>query len=239
MTVTYFITGASRGIGLELVNQLTAVPSNKVIAAVRNPKTSSQLVELQKKIPSERLSVVELDVSDLNAVKAIPSRVATLLPNGLDVLILNAGISNQHFTNMESADPKVLQDELLINTVSPMATLQAFLPLLRQGHEKKVLFLSSIVASLALSERFNAWGDTYSITKTALNMVIKKFGTQLRPEGITLIPIHPGWVKTELGQDGATLEVEDSVTGVIKVLNAASIETSMKFVDYKGSELLW
>jgi len=241
MVASYFVTGAAKGIGLEMVRQLVANPDNKVVAVVRTLSNAQNLLELQKSA-SDRLTVIPFDVADLDGMPGLAKQVETILPEGLDVLILNAAVLLQGTVHFENIDAKSLQQELLINTIIPIVTLQVFLPLLRKAPTKKVVFMSSSAASIGLTHQNLWWANTYSTTKAALNMAVRQFGLELLDEEFTLIPIHPGWVKTDMGtlaEGEPDLTADQSAAMVLNVVQHSSVATSTKFVDYRGEPMPW
>ncbi|KDQ21230.1 hypothetical protein BOTBODRAFT_99567 [Botryobasidium botryosum FD-172 SS1] len=246
---SYLITGASKGLGLEFTKQLLANPANFVLATARNPSGSAELQKLIASTPKDRLVTFALDIGSEDKIKAGAVEAAKYLPNGLDYLINNAGgsIKEEHY--IQNVDYEIWQKEIWLNGLAPLATVRAFLPLLRQGKEKKVLFLSSALASIATGDKLPGLVAPYAVTKTTLNMGVRKYGAELQPEGIILRLVHPGWVITDLGkglEDWVAKNVnwkptpaDVGVAGALKQLHEATIQDTTKFTDYKGDVLAW
>ncbi|KAF8303352.1 NAD(P)-binding protein [Clavulina sp. PMI_390] len=251
---SYFITGASRGLGLAFAEKLLTSADNVVIASARNPAADSLKALAAKGLPG-KLVTTKLDVTDFDAFPGVVAEAEKVLPDGLDYLIVNAGADMQ--TNAAFAananDLKVFEQELKLNTVSPVATLRAFLPLLDKGQTKKALFLSTELASLTMAERIPFLSDSYSVSKAALNMVVRKYGAALKTLGsqVILLNVYPGWVpETELGQslkgyfdkyapNYPKTSLADSVEGTLKVLHTATADDHTKFLNYKYEPVPW
>ncbi|OJT07885.1 hypothetical protein TRAPUB_1217 [Trametes pubescens] len=236
---TWLITGASRGIGLELVRQLLASPSNTVIAACRTPSTASALAAL-KDTAKGTLHVVQLDMADFESIRVLPGVLARILGGqGLDYLINNAGILKGDTPLTLDAD--VLLETLRTNTVGPALLTAACAPLLDAGARKTVLNVSSGLGSIAGADKVPGTGPravaSYSMSKAALNMFTYKLKME-KPEWVA-ITLAPGWVKTDLGGADAALEVADSVKGILKVVMEATVADSGKYLRWDGEVLPW
>ncbi|KAH9895818.1 NAD(P)-binding protein [Cubamyces lactineus] len=199
---SYVITGASRGIGLEFVTQLSKDPNNTVFGLVRNPQTATKLLELQKSRPN--VHVFKADITDVPALKAAAAEVGKVTGGSLDYLINNAALlSNERIglTLTTYPDEKVLEEDLVdsfrTNVVGVVHTVNAFLPLLRKGTAKKVITLSTGLAALdvTLGTGF-AVHVPYSVSKAALNQAVAKYAAELRDEGFVFLAISPGVVDT-------------------------------------------
>lgn len=244
------ITGTSRGIGLALAVELLKDPNNFVIATARKPSESSSLQNLQAENSRDRLTTVALDVADAASVTRAVEEVAALLPSGLDCLISNAGDNKQPIVSYEDCDLDLLQEDMNINAIAPIRVVRAFLPLLRQGVEKKVVFVSSNLGSLEISPMLAGLGDAYSMTKAALNMLAAKWGSTLRQEGIAVVLLHPGWVETDMGnaiadwihENAPSIKqytAQESATSCVRVINQAKLEDGVKLLNFDGTQLPW
>ncbi|KAL1948580.1 hypothetical protein VTO73DRAFT_10386 [Trametes versicolor] len=237
-TTTWLVTGANRGIGLELVRQLLSSPSNLVVAACRTPDKASALTDLKKGAKGS-LHVVQLDVSDFDNIRALPAQLAPILGStGLDYLISNAGIwvDDTAFT----LDPDTLLTLVRTNAAGPALLTQVVLPFLFAAPTKKVLHISSTggsIGSVAQIPQEFARLASYPISKAALNMLVAKQKVE-RPD-ITFIALCPGWVQTDMGGEGAVLTPEQSVAGILKVITTAIKEDSGKFLRVDGASVPW
>ncbi|EIW54625.1 NAD-P-binding protein [Trametes versicolor FP-101664 SS1] len=233
---TWLITGASRGIGLELTRQLLESPNNLVIAACRTPEKATALSAL-KSSAKGTLHVVKLQVDEFDSIRALPKAIAPILGDGgLDYLINNAGILKDD--TPLTLDPEVLLETLRTNTVGPALVTQVAVPFLEKGATKKVLNISSTLGSIASAETFGKGTVTsYSISKAALNMLTYKL-KQERPDFIA-ITLCPGWVKTDMGTQAAQLEPAESVAGILKVITGATAADSGKYLSHSGAVIPW
>ncbi|TBU41798.1 C-factor [Dichomitus squalens] len=232
-TNTWLITGANRGIGLELTRQLLTVPTNIVVATCRNPNGATELRAL-KDAAQGTLHIAPIDVSSEGSIKNSVSIVQEALgEGGIDILYNNAAI-NEEDDVPSNAKPEVFLRTIQVNVVGPMLLYQAYLPLLEKG-KKMVVNMSSGLASIGLNHGGKC--TSYSISKTALNMLTYKM-TKERPN-FTAIVLDPGWVKTEMGGEGAQLEPEYSVSHIIKLITSLKNEDSGKFFTYAGNIIPW
>ncbi|KAI1797659.1 C-factor [Ganoderma leucocontextum] len=234
-TTTWLLTGANRGIGLELTRQLLTVPTNIVVATCRNPDGATELHAL-KDNANGTLHIAPIDVSSEPSIRnSLPLVQAALGENGaIDILYNNAAI-NEGNDQSSNTEPEVLMRTMQVNVVGPMLLSQVYLPLLEKGNKKTIVNMSSGLASIGLNA-----GDkstSYSISKTALNMLTYKQKAE-RPDFTTVV-VDPGWVKTALGGEGAQLEPEFSASHIIKLVTSLKNEDSGKFFRYDGSAIPW
>jgi len=177
--------------------------------------------------------------------------VSKLLPSGLDVFISNAGADFQSMVPFEKLNLSLVDDELHHMVTGTIGVLQAFLPLIRRGQDKKIVVISSGLGSIEKAVYLPGLNDIYSVTRAALNMLIRKWGATLKPEGITSVVVHPGWVPgTEIGAgitdwmntyapNAESTTVDESATGVVKVIEGLKLEDSSSFFDYSGAKQPW
>ncbi|TBU27966.1 NAD(P)-binding protein [Dichomitus squalens] len=233
-TNTWLITGANRGIGLELTRQLLTIPTNIVVATCRNPNGATELRAL-KDVAQGTLHIVLIDVSSEGSIKNSVSTVQTALgEGGIDVLCNNAAIIERDDAP-SNVNPEVFLRTMQVNVVGPMLLYQVYLPLLEKGKKKTVINVSSTLASIGLNHGVKS--TSYSISKAALNMLTYKM-TKDRPEFIA-IALDPGWVKTDMGGEGAQLETEFCVSHLIKLITSLKNEDSGKFFTYAGNSVPW
>jgi len=238
MTVV-FVTGASRGLGLELVRQYAADGAH-VIATCRNPAGSPDLAALQASHPGS-IRVEALDVTDH---ATIDSLAGAMRDQPIDILINNAGdigprdpdrsrLHEQKFGTMNYPEwRRVLE----INTISPMKVAEAFVEHVAASVLKRMVFVSSTTGS-------NVEGQyatfAYCSSKAALNKVVTMLAMALRPRGIVCAAVCPGYVRTRLGGDQAVLGVEESITGLRQVIAGLTIDRTGSFTRYNGETIAW
>lgn len=223
--MNYVVTGANRGLGLELVRQLTGA-GHRVIATARNPDSASELAALGVRIET-------LDTARADSVAAF---AACLGDVPVDVLVNNAGIMGHDGGRLADTDVEQLLTTLNINSLGPLRVTQALLANLRAGTGKTVVQLSSCLGSIADAEA-GLFG--YRASKAALNMLNKVLSVELGGEGFTCVAMHPGWVKTEMGGADAPLTPEESVAGMVRVIGALKATHNGAFIDYQGEPLAW
>ncbi|KAH9852415.1 NAD-P-binding protein [Lenzites betulinus] len=237
-STTWLVTGANRGIGLELVRQLVATPTNLVVATARNPEKATELASL-KATAKGTLHIVQLEVGDFDSIRALPKQLEPILgATGLDYLVNNAGIFTADTAT--TLDPEKTLEIFRVNVIGPALIVQALLPLLKKSTVKSITNVSSTAGSIATAgviEESYRQNASYPISKSALNMLTYKQKLDL-PE-FTVLSLCPGWVQTDMGGQNALLKPEESVAGIIKVITSAKLADSGKFVNYAGSDIPW
>ncbi len=230
---TVLITGANRGIGLELARQYQA-DGWRVLAACREP---AQAVELQQLVAqSPRTSVHRLDVTQGEAVGEL-AREFSAQP--IDVLINNAGVfgprgaRGQDFGTLEIA---AWRDVLETNLLGALRVAEAFLPALLRGEQRKLIAVTSIMGSISGNDgRYYA----YRTSKAALNCAMKGLARDLANRRVIVAAVHPGWVKTEMGGQAASVAVAESASGMRRVIARLTLASSGNFYDFRGQALPW
>lgn len=218
---TILITGAGRGLGLELARQY-AQDGWRVIGTVRDGDL--------KKIGAESLKV---DVTDFTEVKALPSK---LKGEPLDVLFCNAGIIGKRGMALGSFDYADWEKMLRVNLLGAAAVIEALVDNVAASECKTIAVMSSGLGSIS---RTSGMTLPYSTSKAALNLLAKALAETLRARGVIVAALSPGWVSTDMGGQGAPLTPEVSVRGLRKVLAGLRREDSGKFLSHDGSQIPW
>lgn len=229
MSQTVFITGANRGIGLSLT-ELYLQQGAQVHATSRNLADSKALHALASRYST--LVLHELDVTDYQRV----AQLASELP-AIDLLINNAGYYGPKGYGFGNTDIEEWRQVFEINTIAPLKLVESFYPLLQQGKTKKIACISSKVGSM--TENTSGGGYIYRSSKAALNSVVKSLSNDLTDEGFTVLALHPGWVRTEMGGPNALIDTQTSADGLAKVIEQSTQENSGQFINYDGTELPW
>ncbi|WP_297919155.1 SDR family oxidoreductase [Metallibacterium sp.] len=226
------ITGANRGLGLEFTTQLLDA-GWQVTACCRAPQQAQELHALAAR-HAGRIEVQALAVDDAVALADLPARLGAL--RHLDLLINNAGVlvSGERLGNVRSDD---LARSFAINASAPLLLTQALAPLLEHAHAAKVLCISSQLGSIAQASTFRT--VSYAMSKAALGMAARRLAAELGPRGITVLVMHPGWVRTDMGGASAPLLPQAAVTGMLAVLARATPAQGGHFYAYDGTELPW
>ena len=224
-TRTVLITGANRGIGLELSRQY-AEAGWQVIGTARRPDDA-------KALRDTGADVMQLDVTDQQSVANL---ALELDGRPVDMLINNAGILPLMW-KLEDVDFEKFNQTLAVNAAGPVRVTKALLPNLRAGEMKIIVNVTSNLGSIAENADGGFYG--YRESKAALNMFTKSLAADLGPEGFTSIVMHPGWVKTDMGGSSAPVEVEDSAAGIKSVLDSLSPADNGTFWTFEGKQMPW
>jgi NAD(P)-dependent dehydrogenase (short-subunit alcohol dehydrogenase family) len=234
---TYFLTGANRGIGLEFVRQLSADPSNTIVAAVRSLK--GDLAELQSLAHNGNVHIIECDVSSTDSISSLEFRVAEILSKtgeNLNYLFNIAGINATSSDTSLSIDPKSLENHMNVNVLGPAKIVEALKQYLARG--SIVMNMTSGLASMTIAKSTPKC-CTYSISKAAQNMLTLHQARDLRRNDVIAICMDPGWVKTRMGGKGAMVEPDVSIRGMLDVIAGLKKEDSGKFFRFDGSQVPW
>ena len=228
------VTGANRGLGLEFVRQLLA-RGDHVIAACRAPGRANALNALAGEHPG-RLHVLPLDVADGHSRAAFPGELGHVLDAGdrIGLLVNNAGVLHpgERFGALGETE---LEHSFRVNAMGPLLLTQALAPLLSDG--ARVVNLSSRLGSIGLTTRFGT--PSYNISKAALNMATVLLAQALAPRGIVAVAFSPGWVRTEMGGEGADLEPADAVAALLHRVEGLGDGDSGRFLGSDGEEIPW
>ena len=227
---TALITGANRGIGLALATCYAAAPDGHVIAVARNPDSSEGLEALIRS-SAGRVRAIRADISEAVQIAGLAKDLDGAM---IDLLVNNAGIASR--TEFGSIAAQDIVDVFAVNAFAPVLLTQALQPLLARGG--KVVNVTSTLGSMkAASERTDAL--VYSMSKVALNMFSIKLAMLLRPQGVVVVAMHPGGVRTRLGGCSAPLSPESSAEMMLRVIHALDIEQSGAYLAYDGSAIPW
>ena len=218
------ITGAGRGIGLELVRQHLAA-GDRVFALARNPAGTRELNELVSGSHG-KVTVHAMDVSDDASVKAAAADTGDA---AIDILYNVAGVPGRAGPEIDTADFAEWSEIFNIHVNGPMRTFQAFLPRMGKG-SRMVSFGSQVGASTWPYPGYEA----YAASKAALQQLMHSVALGVAGRGIIAISVHPGWVKTDMGGPGAMLSVEESATGIRTLTEALTPEMSGGFYKWNG-----
>ena len=228
------VTGANRGLGLEFARQLLD-RGDRVIATCRQPGRANALNQLAGEYPG-RLHVLPLDVAEPKSRAELVRELPLVLGEDarLDLLLNNAGVlhSGERFGKVDAA---TLDDSLRTNASGPFLLTQALAPLLADG--ATVANLSSELGSISGKDAFRT--PSYSISKAALNMATALLARALAERGIVVLALHPGWVQTDMGGDGAEVPPQDAAAALLRVIERADAGDSGRFLDRHGMPMAW
>lgn len=220
------IIGASRGLGLGLVKRFAELNWN-VIATVRDPQKATELSAMDS---------VKIEILDIDDVASLAALKQKLEGQVFDVLFVNAGIMGPQHQNAAQATTAELGQLFMTNAIAPIRLAEQFVDQIRP--ESGVLaFMSSVLGSVACAEGGNMM--LYKASKAALNSMTNSFVVQLPEPRPTVLSLHPGWVKTDMGGEGADIDVDTSTSGLVEQLNAYAGKGGHHFVNYKGETIPW
>ena len=228
---TILITGTNRGIGLEFTRQCL-VRGDRVIATCRDIEAADALKQLSRS--HDELEIRQLDVSSLESMQEFMQQLAG---RPIDIFINNAGVYGPSNANFSEVDAQTWASVLQINSIAPLMLSQLLMPNLRQGKDKKMLYLTSKMGSI--DDNSGGGSYIYRSSKAALNSVVKSLAIDLAGEGFSAALLHPGWVLTDMGGPNALIDTETSVTGMLKVVDDLGPQSSGSFFNYDGAIIPW
>lgn len=231
MSGTILITGSNRGIGLEMARQF-ADDGWRVLACCRDLSNATELRSLRKQYPNLRL--FQLDVTDYEHMAAL---ARALDGEPIDILLNNAGYYGPKGVGFGHVDLDEWRRVLEANTIAPYMMAQTFADNVAASERRVIAVMSSKVGSIA--DNSSGGGYIYRSSKTAVNQVVKSLSVDLRECGISVVALHPGWVKTDMGGPNALISAGESVAGLKQVLLGTDMERSGHFYNYDGSEIPW
>jgi NAD(P)-dependent dehydrogenase (short-subunit alcohol dehydrogenase family) len=235
---TVLITGANRGLGLELARQY-ADDGWRVLACARHPDAAA-LETLAAK--HHAVSCHALEVTDGDSVGALAS---ALQGTAVDVLLNVAGVMHRRVETPDGASRSALgpldYDDwarvLAINVIGQARVAEALLDNVAASDQKKIVTLSSELGSVGANKTGGLYA--YRSSKAAVNAMMKSMAIDLAPRGIIAVPMHPGWVRTDMGGPKAPLSAEESASGMRRVIAGLTPADSGRFLQWDGKELPW
>lgn len=221
---TIVITGASRGIGKALTEEFLR-QGWRVFAGMRKPKE----VNLAIQSSAAFLNVIPLDV---NSDEAVAAAVKTVRKAGeIQVLVNNAAVfpgeGNERLSDMKL---EWFRQAFETNVVAVARVIQHFRPLLSSG--SRIVNISSGAASISSKDDFNYYA--YSVSKAALNMLTRTVAAEFATDGIAVVAISPGWVRTEMGGPNAPLSPEESAQSLFQTITRLNMDHSSSFMGRDG-----
>jgi len=225
------VTGASRGIGLALVQELAA-GGWQVFAGVRDPASAGELSKASRASSPGAIDLLPLDVARDESVLAAAAEVAR---RGMvvDVLVNNAGVfPEEGKESLEELPLRFFGEAFDVNVVGVARVARAFLPLLERATHPRVINMSSRAGSIATKEDHRYYA--YSVSKAALNMLTRAMAAEWRARGITVVAVTPGWVRTAMGGEQAPLTAEESARSLAVTIGRLGPEDAGQFLDREG-----
>lgn len=240
ITGTVLVTGANRGIGLELVRNYAA-RGWTVIGTARKPEKADELNAIAAE--NAKVSVVRMDLLDLDGIDAL---AASLADTPIDVLLNNAAILGEpNEQNLGSLDYDLMKRVFNVNVVGTMKMTEAFLPHVEKSTQKKIVAITSTQGSISSVRSPSI--VFYNTSKAALNMAMRSNSRALKRKGITVALVSPGAVDTDMmnlaldraGVKFKLLTPQDSAEAVINVIDQFGLDITGSFVSHGGQEIPW
>ena len=226
---TILVTGAGRGLGAEFARQFAA-DGWRVIATVRDLQAGAKLAAL-----GPAVEVHQLDVRDGAAIARLGQE---LEGQAIDVLLSNAGLYGpEDGGSFAACDHRTWHEVMEVNVMAPLALARAFVGQVAASKRKAMVMVTSRMGSI--DDNTGGGAYIYRSSKAALNMVAKSLSVDLRPRGIAVIVVHPGWVRTDMGGASAPLSPKESIGGLKRLIEGLSLQQSGGFFNYDGTPLPW
>ena len=220
------ITGANRGIGLKFAEILSA--NNNIYATARDITNADDLEKFGN------TELLELDLLDKDSIKSFCSELKDI---PLDMIINNAGIFQDEQMEETILDPELWLDEIMINAIGPVVLSQKLKENIMSGNDKKIIFISSQMGSI--DDNYSGGYYFYRTSKSALNSAAKSLSIDWKADGISVLMLHPGWVRTDMGGSNAKLDIDTSVSKMLDVINSLDMGKTGTFLNYEGKKLEW
>jgi len=220
------ITGANRGIGNHWTVKLLQ-DGWIVYAGYKQNMGGLEVIEDENLIP------LQLDVTDTKSIESFVKSIS----GDVDLLINNAGVPDGRWRSLTEIDDDWALEVLNINSLGPVRMVKALHHKMTNSKLTKIVMISSLMGSIDDCEMGKSYA--YRASKTALNMFTVAMKKECLEDNISFIIFHPGWVKTRMGGDRAPVEIEDSVEGMMSVLEKHTIEDSGVFIQYDGQKINW
>ncbi|WP_298530585.1 SDR family oxidoreductase [uncultured Algibacter sp.] len=224
------VTGANRGLGLGFVNYYLN-KGCQVIACIRNIDKSLYLNSLFK-LHKDNLQIEILDVSKETSLTHFSKKVESLK---FDIVINNAGICIEQ--NLGSWSSNTFEDIFKTNTIGVALFSQIILPLIKP--HGKLINISSGLGSIALNINPEIGLDAYAMSKAALNSFSRRLANKVQSKKIIVLALSPGWVKTDMGGEEATLTIDEAIFKLGIVIEKLTLKDNGKFLSENGEELPW
>ncbi|MGO0631794.1 SDR family oxidoreductase [Pseudomonas sp. SAR267] len=223
---TALIIGASRGLGLGLVQRLHEDGWN-IVATVRNPQQPGALAD----VPGVRIE--QLEMNDTPQLDGLQQRLQGQM---FDLVFVNAGVMGPLPQDVETVNAQAIGDLFMTNAVAPIRVARRLAGQVREG-SGVLAFMSSILGSVTIPDG----GEIclYKASKAALNSMINSFVVDLQRPDLCVLAMHPGWVKTDMGGENAEIDVRTSTRGMLEQIKAQSGHGGLRFINYKGESLTW
>jgi NAD(P)-dependent dehydrogenase (short-subunit alcohol dehydrogenase family) len=225
---TIVISGANRGIGLALTRQFLQA-GHHVIAGCRQPDKAAELLA-----SPGSLELAQLDVGDAESVRLFCQQLGT---RAVDVLVNNAGVMGGEHQGIHDMDYVSWLHTFEINTLAPFRLATALLPNLKRSERPRVATISSQMGAFGLEMGTGRYA--YRTSKAAVSKAMQVLAQELAADNIIVCPLHPGWVRTDMGGPAAEISAEASAAGLFKLIDNLTMAQSGRFWTWEGREHVW
>ena len=234
---TMLVTGANRGLGLEMVRQFVG-DGWRIYACCRAPEAATELAGLA----AQSDGAITLHTLDVGKPAQIEALAEALRGTPIDMLVNNAGllghsIDEQAAGAFGSVDYDAWVEVLEINTMAPLRVAEAFVDHVAASEMKLMFFMSTHMGSI--TDLADGGFYPYRSSKAALNLVVKGLSIDLAPRGVRTLAVHPGWVSTDMGSPAAPVTPPESIAGIRQVVAGYGDGQTGRFYQYDGKELPW
>lgn len=234
---TVLITGSDRGIGLELARQYAA-KKWKVLATCRTPAKADALAELAARYPG--VIIEEMDVTDAGEIEALAAKHAA---TSIDVLINNAGIfGDVARQSLQELDYDTFVKVMAVNAFGPLKVSQAFVDNVAASEQKKIITITSGLASMALTRNVRQGFYFYRASKAAVNIISRTLAAELRDRKILVGLFNPGVVDTGFGStdyEGPKLSPEAAAAALIGFIEEFDADNAATMINHDGTVVPW
>jgi NAD(P)-dependent dehydrogenase (short-subunit alcohol dehydrogenase family) len=226
---TVLLLGASRGIGLGLVDEYLD-RGWRVIATQRSRSSAPALAE-RVKTANGALTVLRADINRPEDLVALSQQLSNVT---LDLLFVVAGISDDPNQTIGQISTEEFNHLMVTNALSPMRALEQLAKYVRP--EGSLAVMTSALGSI--SENTTGGYEAYRASKAALNMLLRSYAARAGGDR-SILALMPGWVKTDMGGPDAPVEVKDSTAGLVDTIGKHAGQPGLVFVDYQGNTIAW
>jgi NAD(P)-dependent dehydrogenase (short-subunit alcohol dehydrogenase family) len=225
------VVGANRGIGLGVVKELLR-RGWSVIATARHPDAAAELKALAAANPGR----LEIQALEMNSPGQLDRFASAMAGKTLDAVLINAGIPGPDHMSANQASAAEIGDLMYTNAIGPIRLARALAGAVREK-TGVLAFTSSIMGSVGLGS--DGYHELYRASKAALNSMSRGLWNEVKSSGVTLLTMHPGWVRTDMGGPSAPVSVDESARGLVAVIERERGKHHHVFVDYQGKAVAW
>ena len=225
-----FVSGANRGIGFGLTFEMVQ-HGCKVVAGYRDETRSKDLlIEAEK---HGTVFPVKMDVTMADDLENLYQFIENQF-GYLNILVNSAGVNINEPAQVNELSWEDLARSLKVNVGGPFLTSKVLYPLIQKGGEKKIVNISSQMGSIQLT---GGGATPYRVSKAALNMLTRNQAIEYKKDGIAVVILHPGWVRTDMGGPAAPMTVAQSARKIFQIIEMISLSNTGEFISVTGDKI--